>query len=114
MRYQYLDGNGNKYLIVKNEQITLEYFPMEPSLSSSGIYDGGEYVKKDLEASQFEQLQDLIENAQSHTSDHIPDRVKGSGQIIITRQKDSEKFILRLNSEYLEEIESFLSKIIKD
>ena len=39
----YGDGNGNQYFI---EQESIEYKPVKPKFSSSGIYDGGDYLKK--------------------------------------------------------------------
>ena len=41
----YGDGNGNQYII---EQESIEYNPVKPKFSSSGIYDGGDHVKKKL------------------------------------------------------------------
>ncbi len=38
----YGDGNGNQYII---EQDSIEYIPVKPKFSSSGIYDGGDHVK---------------------------------------------------------------------
>ena len=39
----YGDGNGNQYVI---DQDSIEFKPIKPKFSSSGIYDGGEHVKK--------------------------------------------------------------------
>lgn len=41
----YGDRNGNQYII---EQNSIEYNPVKPKFSSSGIYDGGDHMKKKL------------------------------------------------------------------
>ncbi|GAG85526.1 unnamed protein product [marine sediment metagenome] len=51
--YNYLDGNGNKY-IISNELI--EYIPVKPFFSSSGVYNGGDYIKKEISEIQYNKL----------------------------------------------------------
>ncbi|KKL89333.1 hypothetical protein LCGC14_1915730, partial [marine sediment metagenome] len=46
--YRYLDGSGNQYYIQDDMRKTIEYMPVKPLSSSSGIYDGGKYVKTEI------------------------------------------------------------------
>lgn len=58
--YNYCDGNGNQYKISADLINIIEYFPIKPYQSSSGVYDGGEYNKKRLDNEQFIQIESLI------------------------------------------------------
>ncbi|MFW9877172.1 MAG: hypothetical protein ACFFG0_29125 [Candidatus Thorarchaeota archaeon] len=48
---RYLDGNGNEYIINEKSKIIIEYIPVKPIFSSSGLYNGGDYVKKEINKS---------------------------------------------------------------
>ena len=47
------DGNGNQYII---ERDSIEYIPIKPEYSSSGVYNGGEHAKKTINQNHFEKL----------------------------------------------------------
>jgi len=49
----YVDGNGNQYII---EQDGIEYNPVKPKFSSSGVYDGGNHVKKKITQHQYSEI----------------------------------------------------------
>ncbi|MHA2325504.1 MAG: hypothetical protein ACXACB_08890, partial [Promethearchaeota archaeon] len=82
--FEYADGNNNQYIITSEKKKTIEYIPVKPIHSSSGIYDGGKYVKKEINNLQFEEIMSLLSNAIINKEIHIKDRVKMSGMIIIS------------------------------
>jgi len=103
------DGSGNQYII---EQNSIEYNPVKPESSSSGVYDGGEHVKKAISRNQFEKLLLIFNQALGNQASHAKNRVKGSGLIAI-QQGDSVKSCIKSpNSEVMREIERFLNDLI--
>ena len=66
--YNYIDGNGNKYVI---ETTSIEYKPVKPVLSSSGLYDGGDYLKKTISKIQFDEIISVINEGVRNKEDHI-------------------------------------------
>ena len=103
------DRNGNQYII---EQDSIEYNPVKPKFSSSGIYDGGEHVKKTINQNQFEKLLLIFTRALENKASNVENRVKGSGVITI-QQGDSVKSCIKSpNSEDMKEIERILNDLI--
>ena len=109
IRISYGDGNGNQYNI-KPESI--EYLPIKPHLSSSGIYNGGDHVKKTITQHQYETLLSIFNEAVANEASHVKDRVKGSGAITIRKGYTEISRILSPNSETLNEIERILKDMI--
>ncbi len=107
----YGDGNGNQYII---EQDTIEYNPIKPKFSSSGIYDGGDYVKKKITQQQYNKIASIFNEAIANEASHIKNRVKLSGVITMQEGKVVKSCILSPNSEELNEIEKILKVIIKN
>jgi hypothetical protein len=107
----YSDGNGNQYII---EQDTIEYSPIKPKFSSSGIYDGGDHVKKKITPHQYKKIMITFKDAIANTANHIENRVKMSGAITVQEGNTVKSFILRPNSKELNEIEIILKDIIKN
>ena len=108
-QYQYSDGSGNTYLIKKD---SIQYIPVKPHESSSGVYDGGDPVKKEISDESYQQLKKLIESASTKTEIHIKDRMMGSGLIKIDNKKE-KVFILKPNTPEKKEIEDFLKSLIE-
>jgi len=107
----YGDGNGNQYII---EQGSIEYNPIKPKFSSSGIYDGGDYVKKKISQQQYNKITSIFKEAIANEASHIKNRVKLSGAITMQEGKGVKSCILSPNSEELREIEKMLKNTIKD
>ncbi len=107
----YGDGNGNQYII---EQESIEYNPVKPKFSSSGIYDGGDQVKKKITQHQYNKIALIIKEAIANKASHIKNRVKSSGAITIQEGNVVKSCILSPNSEELNEIEKILNDIIKN
>ena len=75
----YGDGNGNQYII---EQDSIEYNPVKPKFSSSGIYDGGDHMKKKITKQQYNKIASIFKEAIANEASHIKNRVKMSGVIL--------------------------------
>ncbi len=109
--YNYLDGNGNKY-IISNELI--EYIPVKPSFSSSGVYNGGDYIKKEINQKQYRKLAISLNAAIKNKKSHIKNRVKISGLIIIHEENKEEIYNLSPDSEERAQIENLLRIMISN
>ncbi len=110
--YNYFDGSGNKYVIKDEDGFVLEYIPVKPTQSSSGIYDGGEHVIKELDKIQFNKLTSLLETAIQKTDSHIKNRIMMSGMIMVHEDNERERCIIRPKSEILKRIEDLLHSLI--
>lgn len=110
--YNYFDGNGNQYKISADLDNIIEYFPIKPYQSSSGVYDGGEYNKKRLDNEQFIQIESLIKTIFEKYQPKINDRRLGSGMIQIKAGTKTESLILDQNSKFKEEIEKKLKEML--
>ncbi|NHJ25820.1 MAG: hypothetical protein EAX89_14660 [Candidatus Lokiarchaeota archaeon] len=111
-RIQYLDGSGNQYIVKKRIKRIIEYIPMKPLLSSSGIYDGGDYVKQKVNKQQFHEVISLIKRAIVNEDNKIENRVKGSGMIVLHKIFKKELYLLRPGSNDLYKIETKLHELI--
>ncbi len=107
----YGDGNGNQYII---EQESIEYNPIKPKFSSSGIYNGGEHVKKAITQHQYDKIESIFKEAIANEASHIKNRVKISGAITIQEGNVEISCILNPNSEVLNKIEKILKDTIKN
>lgn len=112
--YEYLDGSANHYIIRHEDIKTIEYIPVKPIHSSSGIYDGGEYVKKEISKDQYDKMVSLLHDAIGKKEIHIKDRVKMSGMIIIDDEGKRNAYILDPYSKEKSIIEKKLRKIIEN
>jgi len=108
--YNYIDGNGNKFTIRKG---SIEYFPIKPNFSSSGIYDGGKYIKITITNLQYDDILKEINDGIKNIKSHIKFRVKMSGMIIKSNGSNKKTYILAPFSEYITKIEKKLQEIIE-
>jgi flavodoxin len=108
MIYHYYDGSGNQFKI---ETQSLEYIPIEPMESSSGIYSGGEPYKIEITAEQFNQIQNLFEKAFKSKKEHSKERAKLTGMLSIEKNSEKKICILLPNSETKKNIELFLRQL---
>lgn len=108
--YFYSDGNSNQYTLRGS---TLTYTPVKPEESSSGTYSGGEPRTVALSRSQARALESLFEQAISHIDAHQPNRVKGTGVIIITRGGEERRCVLKKSSREMDQIHAMVSEYLK-
>ena len=109
--YKYLDGNGNQY-IIKNDAI--EYVPVKPLYSSSGVYNGGNSSKKELSKIQYNQVTTILNVAIKNKKIHIKNRVKMSGMIVIQEENKENAYILSPYVKETQKIENILHDIISN
>lgn len=110
----YADGSGNVYNIFRDKKgWTLEYKPVQPEFSSSGVYSGGEYVKKKISKSQYKKIISSIHKAVKNKKVHIKDRIMTSGMITIQEGKSTKTYIIKPHSTEQRNIEKVLGEIMK-
>ncbi len=109
---RYCDGSGNEYIINNDQKFTIEYNPVKPLQSSSGIYNGGDYVKKEISELQFDKIISTLREAIEKRDIYINDRMKGSGMIILQEDDKENVYILEPGSKEIRNIEENLHNII--
>lgn len=109
-QYTYADGSANHYVITVS---SLQYIPVKPEESSTGMYSGGEPAEVNLTEEQFENLKQLLENGIAATGNHIPDRIKMSGAITRTAKSDTITIILKPGAPEQVALESALKQLLK-
>jgi hypothetical protein len=108
IRYEYADGSANLYLLTET---SLEYLPVKPEESSTGMYSGGDPKKVAVTPAEFNELKDLFDDALKKTSSHIPDRIKTSGMISVIGSTKNQ-CILKPYCEEMKAIEGTLKKVL--
>jgi len=107
--YKYSDGSGNTYIIA---QQTIEYQPVVAEFSSSGIYSGGEPVKRELSESEYAEMTALFNQAIRNPAAHVDHRVMRSGLIVVESGDGVKNFILKPDAEEQVRIDTCLKRII--
>lgn len=107
--YQYADGSANVYRITSD---SLEYVPVKPEESSTGMYSGGEPKKVALTPEEFRTIRYLLEVAKDKHEIHITDRIKTSGMITTYSGNKRTNFILRPGCDEINVIEHELKKLL--
>lgn len=110
--YSYADGSGNVYTL-DSVTMTIEYDPAKLEESSSGMYSGGKYTKKEISPKQYDAVASLFEKAATNQAAHIQLRIKGSGAATIKDETQTRDFILGGDTSEKIEIENMLKELIK-
>jgi len=95
MIFRYLDGSGNEYVLRKETNFTLEYTPVKPFYSSSGTYNGGNYLKREITEVQCSKIISTLNTMIKKKDILIKDRVKASGIIIIQEKSKEQVYSFR-------------------
>lgn len=101
----YADGSANRYVISSTQ---LNYLPVKPEESSTGMYSGGEPATVTITAQQFAGLKTLFETAMAQTDQQISDRIKTSGLVAV----GDKQVILNPESAIKAEIENKLKELL--
>ena len=109
-QYQYADGSANLYIITPD---SLEYVPVKPAESSTGMYSGGDPKKVALKTEEFRNVRALVEAAKKNHAVHIPDRIKTSGMITTISGTEKTHFILKPGCKEITDIETRLKKLLQ-
>ena len=92
----YVDGNGNKYIIaLQKVDAIIEYVPMDKKNSSSGEYSGGEPFKITITVEDHKSLMELFKAAAKDESQQCIDRNMGTGAIIYPKGR---MYFLKMDS----------------
>jgi len=102
---KYADGNGNRYVITND---SIEYIPVTPEMSSSGIYSGGSPKKCSITKDDFSVIEKDINRIVNNPDIHISTRMKGTGMFSIYRNENIEKEIFVDSSDELTDFEENL------
>lgn len=111
--YSYSDGNGNMFIVSGGKQKTLEYLPIKASDSSSGVYSGGEPVKKVISESAYVEIAESLDAGVADTATQINNRTLGSGLIEVEQNGAVKNYILAPESASLLRIETILRDTLK-
>ena len=107
--FEYFDGNGNKYYFKQN---ALKYFPVKPSESSSGDYDGGKEFTKYLTTVQHQKLSSLFFKLIILKTCHTTQNIKPNCTIKLLQRQGNKEFIIKATCKENIEVLTFL-KIIQ-
>ena len=108
--YTYVDGSANSYEVTPT---SVQYIPIKPENSSSGTYDGGEERTVAIDNTTFMRLDSLFTAAIKATSNHIKNRIKGSGMILYFDNGTEKSIVLRSGSQSKNNLERVLGLLIK-
>ena len=106
--FVYFDGNGNKYYFKQN---VLKYFPVKPSESSSGDYDGGKEFTKYLNAAQQQKLSSLFFKLIILKTCHTAQNIKPNCTIKMMQKEGDKEFIIKASCKQNIEVLTFFKKI---
>ena len=107
--YTYADGSGNRYIL---SPTSLEYDPITPEESSTGMYSGGDPKTINISAEQFSAAQTVLESAINNTAIHIPDRIKSSGAISVSDRNEMKGYVIQPGCAEKIAIEKTLNEIL--
>ena len=108
-QYIYADGSANRYIITPT---TLEYDPVKPEESSTGMYSGGDPKTIAISAAQFDSIRSVLDKGISNKAAHMQDRIKTSGLITVQKGDTRTQVVLTPNCEEKKAIEDLLKKTL--
>lgn len=91
----YLDGSGNTFYFHKiSDVIHFRYDPIQPEMSSSGVYSGGTAKKGILNTDQASLLEEQIQLWRTDTNAHVDNRSKGISSFRIRQGESTQTFLI--------------------
>lgn len=107
--FNYSDGNGNRFWITN---CGIDYKPIQVNQSSSGYFDGGLPIRKEISKKQYNSLVETADSLIKNTSIHLEKRIKTSGMLVITAGEENapHRFLLKSSDEkdYFEKLLRFI------
>ncbi|MCU0447450.1 MAG: hypothetical protein MUE85_21340 [Microscillaceae bacterium] len=104
--YYYIDGSNNKYIIQTD---SLEYVPIRPEQSSTGMYSGGEPAKKALKPEDYQKILLEFDKIFANTELHIEDRIKTSGVLDL----GNKKTVIFKDGKEKQQLEALLKQLLQ-
>ena len=91
----YLDGSGNQFHFYRKDGlIHFRYDPIQPLMSSSGVYSGGTAKDGVLTPEQASTLETQVQNWQKNSSAHVERRSKGVSSFRVVQGDKSSRFLI--------------------
>tara|TARA_Y100001954_G_scaffold192879_1_gene207701 strand:- start:157 stop:609 length:453 start_codon:yes stop_codon:yes gene_type:complete len=91
----YTDGSNNQFHFYRKEGKThFRYEPIQPMMSSSGMYSGGTAKEGILTPEQARLLDSRLQYWQENTSAHVERRSKGVGSFRISQGEGEHLFLI--------------------
>ena len=87
----YTDQNNNTYTITET---SVEYDPITPAESSSGMYSGGEPWKKKIDNEVFYVIETWFNDINKDKTQHLKKRIKPSIVLSVKKGKKKEKVLI--------------------
>ena len=87
----YTDQNNNTYTITET---SVEYDPITPAESSSGMYSGGEPWKKKIDNEVFYVIETWFNDISKDKPQHLKKRIKPSIVLSVKKGKKKEKVLI--------------------
>ena len=106
---KYTDQNNNHYLITQD---TFLYDPITAMESSSGVYDGGDPVNKEIPKATFNEVAALVKAMIDDKNLHSEKRLKGTSIIVVTQGNLNDKYFIKSNP-IRDQLETLLEEIKK-
>ena len=107
--YSYYDAARSKYILNGD---TIEYIPVKPLESSSGIYNGGNYIKKEIQATDRDKLLLLFKKASTTKKAQTDKNIKPNAVVEIKTGNKKTSFLLKATTPINIEIKLFLQQLI--
>jgi hypothetical protein len=104
--YHYFDGSNNQYIIQKDQ---IEYIPIKPEQSSTGIYSGGEPAQKALKPEDYQKLVAEFDKIFANQNIQIKDRIKTSGLLT----QGNKKSVIFQNGSEKQQLEALLKQLLQ-
>jgi len=111
--FTYADGSGNVTIVKSGKPHAIEYAPVKPETSSSGLYDGGEPYSGTLTDGEYKVLRDLALAALNDSKNAIPDRIMGSGYLTVHASDQAQDVILAPEAASRKALEAALMDAIR-
>lgn len=90
----YIDGSNNEFYFYRNDgKIHFRYDPIQPMMSSSGVYSGGSAKEGVLTPEQAQTLESQLKYWSETTGAHVERRIKGVGSFRMV-DGDTERLFL--------------------
>ncbi|MEC7986052.1 MAG: hypothetical protein VX278_12890 [Myxococcota bacterium] len=91
----YADGSGNRFHFYRKEgAIHFQYDPIQPAMSSSGIYSGGTPKAGILSEEQADLLREQVQIWHQNSGAHVKVRSKGTSSFRVKKRADEIQFLI--------------------
>ena len=105
----YTDALGSTYTLQPD---SLSYDPIKPQFSSSGMADGGDPAACALTSEAYQGIKEKFDAAIAAMDQHIQNRIKGCGSIVVGSGTDSKAYFIAMDSPHKAALEAALKSAL--